>query len=137
MAQQQGSDRLTHIIGNAGGDPQYFDTSKGEVQKLSIAVTMKYGDGDDGETRWVNASIWNEDLQDFVDKNISKGTKVVAVGFLKTDREYKGVKQFDLKVTEIGFATMAKRSKGGGSKGRSTRKASDDEQPAESEELGW
>lgn len=129
MAQQQ-KDRLTHIVGNAGSDPQTFETSKGDVLKISVAVTMKYGD-EDGETRWVNVSVWNEDLQEFAKEEISKGTRVVAVGFLRTDREYKGVKQFDLTATELGFATMAKRSKGG-----SKPKAKQAE-PAESEELGW
>jgi single-stranded DNA-binding protein len=125
MSQQP--DKLTHITGNVGDDPKTFDTSKGKVVKISIAVTMRYGE--DGETRWVNGAIWDESLQEFALKEISKGTPVAAEGYLRTDREYNGKQQFDLNIRRIGLVKWAKRN--GSSKRQQT------EQPASSEELGW
>lgn len=124
----ENSDRLTQIVGRAGGDPRVIDGSKGEFTALSVAVTLSYGEEDD--TRWVNVTVNDPGHQKFVNEEISKGTRVVAVGFLKTDREYKGVKQYDLRATEIGFATMAK-------KGGSSSKSKPKEKNVESEELGW
>lgn len=105
------SDILTHITGNVGSDPREFETSKGPVLKFSVAVTLKYGSGDDGLTRWVNVAVFNEDLQRQVKKEIGKGTKVAVEGRLKTDREYKGQKQYDLTASRVGLVKWFTRSK--------------------------
>jgi single-stranded DNA-binding protein len=102
---------LTHITGNVGSDPETYETRKGPVVKFSVAVTLRYGQGDEGLTRWVNVAVFNEDLQAQTLKEISKGTKVAVEGKLKADREYKGVKQYDLTASRIGLVQWFTRTK--------------------------
>ena len=105
------NDYLTQLNGNVGQDPKTFETSKGEVVKFSLAVTMKYGQGEEGLTRWVNVSVFNDDLRPQVLAEISKGTKVAVEGKLRTDREYKGEKQYDLIASRVGLVKWFTRSK--------------------------
>lgn len=109
MAQHDG--RITHITGNVGDDPKVYENSKGKVMKISVGVTMKYGE--EKETRWVNCSLWEDkvpDLVAFAKEEISKGTPVAVEGYLDTSRVYEGKQQFDLRVVRIGLVTWAKRS---------------------------
>ena len=106
--------KITHITGNVGSDPTTFDAGDTKVLKLSVGVTLRYGE--EKETRWVNCSLWADtqaDLIAFIKEEISKGSAVAVEGYLKTDREYKGVKQFDMRVVRIGLVTWAKRDNSG------------------------
>ena len=128
------------VTGYVGSDPKFFGEDENRRLSLSIGTTLYYPDKDDdedkGETRWVNGTIWEDsrpDLVEYVLQNVSKGTPVAAEGYLKTDREYKDVQQFDLSIHRIGVVDWAKRGKGSSSKAKSKAKA----KPAESEDLGW
>lgn len=120
---QENNDKLVHISGNAGDSPQTTDSGRVNV---SVAVTLRYG-REDGETRWVKVWIKDPALQQFAKEEISKGSKVAAVGFLNIS-EYNGKTQYNLNATEIGIVKWAQRN---GSKPAEKKEA------AASEELGW
>lgn len=118
---------ITHITGNVGQDPKDFETSKGDNTKFSVAVTMRYGE--DPITRWVNVTVWNEDLRRQVKAEVHKGTKIAIEGKLRTDREYKGEKQYDLSATRIGLVKWFTREKRESAPAQSSSSSS--------ESLGW
>lgn len=123
--------KITHITGNVGSDPESYDSGDTKVTKVSVGVTMSYGD--EKETRWVNCSIWHDsqpDLVQWVKENVSTGTPLGVEGYLRTDREYKGKQQFDMKVVRIGIVQWAKRAK-------REERAAKAEEPSSSPELDW
>jgi single-stranded DNA-binding protein len=120
---------LAHISGNVGTDPQTYETKVGPVTKFSVAVTLKYGQGDEGLTRWVQVAVFNEDLQAQVLKEISKGTKVAIEGVMKSDRVYNGEKQYDMTASRIGLVNWFTRS-GGGQAAKPKVETTEDE-------IGW
>ena len=120
--------KITHLTGNVGSDPEEHEANDGKVVKISLGVTMRYGE--DKETRWVNLAIWQDDLREFVKAEISKGSAIAVEGTLRSDRVYNEKQQFDLRVVRIGLVSWAKRS--GEYKPRAAA-----EQPASSEVLGW
>lgn len=87
-------DTVRQIIGRVGKDPERVEWDDREFVSFSVAVTRKYGDRDnDGEgeeTRWFNVTVNNEDLMDWVEENIHKGSLVAAQGYAseKQNGEY-------------------------------------------------
>ena len=127
--------KITHLTGNVGADPKMFDQGDTQVMKISLGVTLRYGE--EKETRWVNCSIWADkqgDLVEWANANVSKGTALAVEGTLKTDRYYEGKQQFDLRVVRIGLVTWAKRANNGERAAAPKPKA---EEPSTSSELDW
>jgi single-stranded DNA-binding protein len=125
--------KITHLTGNAGDDPKEYPAGDTKTLKISLAVTMRYGE--EKETRWVNCTIWADkqgDLFDWAKENVSKGTPLAIEGTLKSDRYYEGKQQFDLRVVRIGLIQWAKRANGG--ERAPQPKASE---PSTSSELDW
>lgn len=120
---------ITHITGNVGQDPKDFETSKGDNTKFSVAVTMRYGE--DPITRWVNVTVWDEDLRRQVHAEIEKGSKVAIEGKLRTDREYKGEKQYDLSATRVGIVKWFVREK------KEWKPAAKQESSSDESGMGW
>lgn len=106
--------KITHLTGNVGSDPEERDANGDKVVKFSLGVTLRYGE--DKETRWVNCSVWQEDLREFTKREISKGSAIAVEGTLRTDRVYNEKQQFDLRVIRIGLVQWAKRSNSGESR---------------------
>ncbi len=125
MSQDNNDNKLTHIVGRAGGAPKTTDSGK---MVVSIAVTLRYGEEDDG-TRWVSAWIKDPSLRAFAEDQIDKGSRVAAVGYLNEGQPYKGKRQFNMNVTELGIVEWAKRNRDGN---REEKKVA-----AVSEELSW
>ena len=126
MANQK--DQLVQVVGNLGGDPEEAETRKGDVVRISIAVTKQY---DPEKTVWVRATSFNEGHQKFMMDKLYKGAKVAAEGYL-TVSEYEGKPQHNLVITGIGTVEWAK-----GNKSKSTSRASKNEQPEAESELDW
>jgi single-stranded DNA-binding protein len=124
--------KITHITGNAGGEPKTYDQGDTQVTKVSVGVTLRYGD--EKETRWVNCSIWADkqpELVEWAKRNVGKGTPLAVEGTLKSDRYYEGKQQFDMRVVRIGTVDWAKRNNSGQ---QVAQRAS---APSTSSELDW
>lgn len=119
--------KITHLTGNVGSDPKEYEANGDKVMKMSLGVTLRYGE--EKETRWVNLSVWAEELREWVKKNVSKGTPIAVEGTLRTDRMYEGKQQFDLRVIRIGLVEWAKRNGSG--------QSSKPKQQSTSSELDW
>lgn len=118
------------VIGNLTGDPELRFTPAGAaVANFTIASTPRTFDRQsnewrDGETLFLRCSVWREPAEN-VAETLTKGTRVIAQGFLKT-RSYEtkeGEKRTstELEVQEIGPSlryasaqvTRTQRSNGG------------------------
>lgn len=124
--------KITHITGNAGSDPRPYDAGDTKTLKVSVGVTLRYGE--EKETRWVNCTVWQDkqpDLFDWVKENVSKGTPLAVEGTLKSDRYYEGKQQFDMRVVRIGLVQWAKRTNQG------ERAASKPKAEEPSSDLDW
>lgn len=88
------------IDGRMGRDPEFRQTSAGEVVKFSIAVTDRKKSGDqwiDGDTNWYNVEYWMHDGDDR--SKFAKGQYICLMGRLKTDTwEKDGHKQTRVKI---------------------------------------
>lgn len=82
----------TTIIGNLANDPELRYTNNGvPVANITIAVnertynktTQQY---EDGETTWVKGTLWREQAENVV--SLQKGTRIIAVGKIKTPTTY-------------------------------------------------
>jgi hypothetical protein len=76
-------------------------------------------------------TLWEDtqaDLIQFVKEEVSVGTPLAVEGYLRSDREYNGKKQYDMRAVRVGIVTWAKRAKGGQSKPKAKQaEESDDE----------
>ena len=98
------------LIGNLTNDPELRFTPGGDaVANFTIASTPRTFDRNsnewkDGETLFLRASVWRETAQN-VAESLTKGTRVIASGFLKSrsyekDGEKRTVIEFEIQ--EIG-----------------------------------
>jgi len=98
------------LIGNLTNDPELRFTPGGDaVANFTIASTPRTFDRNsnewkDGETLFLRASIWREAAEN-VAQSLTKGTRVIASGFLKSrsyekDNEKRTVIEFEIQ--EIG-----------------------------------
>jgi single-strand DNA-binding protein len=103
------------VIGNLVADPEMRFTPNGAaVANFTIASTPRTFDRNsnewkDGETLFLRSNLWREQAENFVNSaGVGKGTKVIAVGFLK-QRSYEkdGEKRtvVELEVQDIGIST--------------------------------
>jgi len=77
------------IIGNVGKDPEIRATQDGrEIASLSIATSEKWKDKNSGEwkenTEWHRISVFNEGLVKVIKQYVTKGTKLMIEGQIKT-----------------------------------------------------
>lgn len=92
------------IIGNLGNEPEtkHFDGG-GRLTQMSIATTEHWNDKQTGEkkesTEW-HRVIVNGKLSELAEKYLSKGSKVLIEGILRT-RKYTGTDNIDRFTTEI------------------------------------
>lgn len=119
---------LITVIGNLVGDPEIrFTPSGSAVANFTIASTPRTFDRQtnewsDGETLFFRASVW-KDAAENVAESLTKGSRVIAQGFLKS-RSYEkdGQKRtsMELDVQEIGpslryaSATVTRTQRNGG-----------------------
>lgn len=117
------------FVGNLGGDPELrFTPSGAAVTNFSVAVVERRRDGDqwvDGETTWYRCNAWRS-LAENIAESLTKGTRVVVVGTLKSrayqtnDGENRLAWEVEVDAVgpELRFATArvqrAERSGGGG-----------------------
>ena len=98
------------LIGNLTNDPELRFTPAGAaVANFTIASTPRTLDRNsnewkDGETLFLRSSVWRE-LAENVAESLTKGTRVIASGFLKSrsyekDGEKRSVTEFEIQ--EIG-----------------------------------
>jgi single-strand DNA-binding protein len=76
------------FVGNLGGDPEVrFTPSGAAVVNFSVAVVERRknqeGGWDDGETTWYRCNAWRT-LAENIAESLTKGTRVVVVGTLKS-----------------------------------------------------
>lgn len=95
---------LKHIAGIVGNDPEVKRGDWGEFTTFSVAVTRSYGD--DGETRWYGATVNKQALQDWVNENIHKGSRVVLEG-VPSKRQYNGEDRYNFAAFRVGNADWA------------------------------
>ena len=106
-------DKMVHIIGNVGSAPEKKDTGKGVVVNIFTIVPLRYGD--DKQDQPVNVGIWdrNPEIQDWAMENVSVGTPIAAMGWLKSRKLNNGKTALDLSVVRIGIVDFAKRNNSG------------------------
>jgi single-stranded DNA-binding protein len=81
---------LIHVIGTISQSPQWRETSKGNILSLSVAETRKYRTQDhEGESRFYDAVIWDENVGKAVARDLYKGSKVAVEGTY-AQQEYDG-----------------------------------------------
>ena len=95
---------LKQIAGIVGRDPEVVAGDWGEFTKFSVAVTRSYGD--DGETRWYGVTVNKDALQEWVKRNLHKGSRVVCEGVPKS-HDYQGEKQHDFAAFRVGLVDWA------------------------------
>jgi single-strand DNA-binding protein len=98
-------DTATHVVGNLSADPEVADIpGGGKVANLTIIVNPRIYDHQTG--RWkdadpvaVRCNAWRGFAENIPD-TLRKGTRVVAVGRLKTNRftDSKGVERENLEM---------------------------------------
>lgn len=77
------------LVGHVGRDPDIRNTQQGKkIVNLSIATSEKWKDRQSGEkkeqTEWHRVVIFNEGLADVIAKYVTKGSKLLIEGKLKT-----------------------------------------------------
>lgn len=77
------------IVGNVGKDPEIRETQDGrEIASLSIATSESWKDKNTGEkresTEWHRVVIFNEGLVKVVKSYVTKGSKLLIEGQIKT-----------------------------------------------------
>lgn len=93
------------LIGNLGKDPEirYMqDTNK--LASFSLCTTETYKDKQSGEKKYINEwhriVVFNNNLADFIEKYVKKGTKLFVEGALKS-RKYTGTDGIEKNITEV------------------------------------
>ena len=95
---------LKHIAGIVGQDPEIKKGDWGEFTTFSVATTRSYGD--DGETRWYGATVNKEALQNWVNQNLHKGSRVVLEG-VPSKRTYNGQDRYNFAAFRVGLVDWA------------------------------
>jgi single-strand DNA-binding protein len=77
------------IIGNVGKDPEIRATQDGrKIASLSVATSESWKDKNTGEkkesTEWHRVSVFNEGLVKVIEQYVTKGTKIMIEGQIKT-----------------------------------------------------
>ena len=95
---------LKQIAGIVGRDPVIRRGDWGEFTAFSVAVTRSYGD--DGETRWYDVTVNKDSLQDWVNANVQKGTRIVCEG-VPSKSQWEGKDQFKFAAFRVGLVDWA------------------------------
>lgn len=77
------------LVGNLGRDPEIKHTSAGKaIANMTVATSERWKDKNSGEwkdkTEWHRVVVFNERLVEFVQRSLSKGSKVYIEGALQT-----------------------------------------------------
>lgn len=77
------------LVGHVGSDPDIRNTQQGKkIVNMSIATSEKWKDRQSGEmkkqTEWHRVVIFNDGLADVIEKYVTKGSKLLIEGKLKT-----------------------------------------------------
>ena len=77
------------LVGNLGRDPEIKHTSAGKaIANMAVATSERWKDKNSGEwkdkTEWHRVVVFNERLAEFVQRSLSKGSKVYIEGALQT-----------------------------------------------------
>lgn len=77
------------LVGNLGRDPEIKHTSAGKaIANMAVATSERWKDKNSGEwkdkTEWHRVVVFNERLVEFVQRSLSKGSKVYIEGALQT-----------------------------------------------------
>lgn len=77
------------LVGNLGRDPEIKHTSAGKaIANMTVATSERWKDKNSGEwkdkTEWHRVVVFNERLAEFVQRSLSKGSKVYIEGALQT-----------------------------------------------------
>lgn len=118
--------KVVQVAGRVGRDPESYDTRVGEVLNFTLAQTLSYGDDDDS-TKWWRISVWREDLQEFVRREVQRGSPVVVEG-KASESEYKGEVQYELTAYKVGVIDWNMRPQTSDSTPRRGRARSDEEE---------
>jgi single-strand DNA-binding protein len=93
------------IIGNVGRDPEVRSMQTGSrVANLSVATSESWKDKNTGERRektdWHNVVVFNENIVNFIENYVKKGSKVYIEGKIETRtwEDNQGVKKY---MTEV------------------------------------
>lgn len=95
------ADNLSQIAGTVGREPEVKESSRGAFTVLSLAVNTGYGNDEDA-TRWYSVAFNDPVVQDFVRRNIRKGSAIVVEGY-ENEREYNGRTYFNFNAFRVGF----------------------------------
>lgn len=105
-----GSLNRVQLIGHLGRDPEIRSTQDGKkIATLSVATSESWKDRQSGErkekTEWHRVVIFNEGLAEIVEGFLSKGSRVMVEGQLKTRKwtDSAGVDKFTTEVVLQGF----------------------------------
>lgn len=100
-----GSVNKVILVGNVGRDPEIRTSQDGsKFANLSLATSESWRDRSTGErkdkTEWHRVVVFNPQLADFVEKYVSKGSKLYIEGQLQT-RKWQDQTGADRYVTEV------------------------------------
>ena len=100
------------LVGNVGKQPEIKTTQHGKkIASFSIATTEKWKDKATGErkekTEWHNVTVFNEGLAGFVEKYVSKGSKLYIEGQHQTRKwtDKDGVERYSSECVLQGFGS--------------------------------
>ena len=89
------------LIGRLGGDPELQATPAGTVASFQLAVNRN--GGEKKETDWFRVEAWH-DVARGVEKNLSKGDKVIVFGSFKVQKvESKPATYYKVIARNIGY----------------------------------
>lgn len=99
-----GSVNKVILIGNLGRDPDVLRGNSQKIAHLSIATSENWRDKNTGErksrTEWHRVVIFNENIIEFVEQYLKKGSKVYIEGQLQT-RKWQDQSGNDRYTTEV------------------------------------
>ena len=99
-----GSVNKVILIGNLGRDPDVLRGNSQKIAHLSIATSESWRDKNTGErksrTEWHRVVIFNENIIEFAEQYLKKGSKVYIEGQLQT-RKWQDQSGIDRYTTEV------------------------------------
>jgi len=128
------------IIGNVGKDPEIRATQDGrEIASLTVATSESWKDKNTGEkkesTEWHRVVVFNEGLVKVIKQYVTKGTKIMIEGQIKTRKwvNKDGQDQYSTEIVLQNFGgqliLLGGKPSGGSSGGSSSSAELDDEIP--------
>jgi single-strand DNA-binding protein len=126
------------IIGNVGKDPEIRATQDGrEIASLSVATSESWKDKNTGEkrdaTEWHRVVVFNEGLVKVIKQYVTKGTKLMIEGQIKTrkwtDKDGQEKYSTEIVIQNFGGQMILLGGKPGGAASGGAAAALDDEIP--------